>query len=111
MMGKQARELKGWVGSMKTKCKLASCSRTTGPGLQGLCGFHNSWMLHWALGNPQCCCRGCAEVNETTSEKRESIQFQVPKQHRTRQGRNRAKSIATFSQREKELNLSWLKDR
>ena len=96
---------------MKTKCKLASCNRVTGPGLQGLCGFHNSWMLHGAIGYPQCCCLGCITVRETTPEERDSIWFQIPKRHLTRQARNRIKNIATFAQREKELDSSWLKDR
>jgi hypothetical protein len=66
-------------------------------------------MLHWALGNPQCQCQGCAEVNETTPEKRESIPFEVSKRHRSQRSRERAKKIATLSEREKELDLSWLK--
>jgi hypothetical protein len=79
--------------------------------MSGLCGQHNCWMLHWALGNPHCTCVGCAEVNETTPEKRESIQFEIPQRHRNKQARERVDSIATFSLSKKELDLSWLKQR
>jgi len=113
--GSQAADVKAAKrkrhAAAKERCRLASCKRTTGPGLQGLCGYHNCWMLHWALGNPECCCHCCAEANETTPEKRESIQFDVPKRHRSRRARKRAQDIAILSEREKELDLTWLKNR